>query len=270
MLNNKYIQIGIGVIIVVFAIIFIINDFYGKNTLPEDKSKVIATTTKSVIGGVEIEGTGDYAVEVIGDIESPSLDRPVVISDSLSAEAQAILTNNIEELTKQLRASPDRVDLWLNLGTHRKIAGDYEGAIEAWKYVAETGSDSVNYVAYQNLGGIYMDFLKDYEAAEVNLRRVISINPSVLGAYQTLSNLYRYLYKTDTNLAEQILLEGLRNNPESIDLMITLAKYYKERGNMAKGDITNAKKYYEQARDEAQKLGNTQLVDTLTTEINNL
>jgi len=52
--------------------------------------------------------------------------------------------------------------------------------------------------------------------------------------------------------------------------MITLANYYKERGNMSKGDQTNAQKYYEQARDEAQKIGNTQLVDAINTELENL
>lgn len=271
MFKNKYVQIGTGVIIVIATFIFIINDFYGKDILPEDKNKITdTTTTKSVIGGVKIEGTGDYTVEIIDseeivDIEPPSLDRPVIISDSFDAEAQIILTNNIEELTEQLRASPDRVDLWLNLGVYRKIAGDYEGAIEAWEYVAETGPDSVNYVAYRNIGDVYINFLKDYEVAEVNLRRVISLNPSILDSYRMLSDLYRYSYKTDTDLAEQILLEGLGNNPESIDLMTSIAKYYKETE-----DIENAKKYYEQARDEAQKLGNTQLVDTLTTEINNL
>ena len=67
-----------------------------------------------------------------------------------------------------------------------------------------------------------------------------------------------------------VLLEGIESVENNIDLLTTLAAYYKERGNMAKGDPTNAKKYYEQALEEAQKMGDTQLIDTLTKEISNI
>jgi Tfp pilus assembly protein PilF len=59
-----------------------------------------------------------------------------------------------------------------------------------------------------------------------------------------------------------ILIEGIEANPSNTDLLVTLAAYYKDIE-----DNTNAKKYYEQARDEAQKLGNIQLVELLDVEL---
>jgi tetratricopeptide (TPR) repeat protein len=271
MLKNKYVQIGIVIIIVIGALVFIANDFYNKDTSSKNESEAVATTTTTSIGnGVEIEGTGDYTVnfidsEEIIDIESPSLDKSIVISALLDAEAKAILTNNIEELIEQLRVSSDRVDLWLKLGLYYKIAGDYEGAIEAWDYVSKVGPDSVNYIAYQNLGDLYHYYLKDFPKAEQNLRIAIENDKLNTRTYAMLHELYKYSYKQNTTLVTDVLFEGLVENPNNTDLLITLAAYYKEVGNSI-----NAKKYYEQARDEAQKLGNTQLVELLNEEINKL
>lgn len=169
--------------------------------------------TSTVIGGYTI-------TRVDGEPgAAPSVDRPVTISAALSAEAAATLRMLMQELLAELKANPDRADLWLQLGVHRKIAGDYAGAIEAWQYVATGAPSSISYIAHSNLGGLYMGELKDYPKAEVNYKAAIALSPKHVAAYLDLASLYRYLYKTNTSAAADIVAEGLANNPNNPDLL---------------------------------------------------
>ena len=67
----------------------------------------------------------------------------------------------MQTLVAQLKADTTRVDLWLKLGIHRKIAEDYEGAAQAWEYVALTAPGDLRTIAYGNLADLYQNFLKD-------------------------------------------------------------------------------------------------------------
>ena len=179
-----------------------------------------ATTTPVSVGGVSVTGTGSSTVEVINtNTPPPSLDRPITISASLQSDAAQILRTQITTLVTQLRTNPTRVDLWLQLGIDRKIGGDYAGAVEAWNYVAVAAPLATAYVAYGDLGDLYMNFIKDYPKAEENYKTAISINPRVIGYYQDLYTLYHYLYKTNTTAAADIIREGLVNNPGNQDLL---------------------------------------------------
>src|SRR3989304_944637 len=91
---------------------------------------------------------------------------------------------------------------------------------------------------------------------------VIENDKQKTDVYIPLHELYKYSYKQNTTLVTDVLFEGLKEEPRNINLLITLAAYFKEIE-----DIVNAKKYYTQARDEAQKLKNTQLTELLNKEI---
>jgi hypothetical protein len=171
-----------------------------------------ATTT--TIGGVT--GTGSYTVEPVG-VTPPSLDRPITISASLPDDAKPILKNLLEQQIEILRKEPTRVDIWLQYGVNRKIAGDYEGAIEAWEYVAQAAPKEMSATAHGNLGDLYMYFLKDYAKADTRFNQAIALNPRVLDYYRALFYLYRDIYK-DTAKAEAIRALGIKNNPGSTDL----------------------------------------------------
>lgn len=82
--------------------------------------------------------------------------------------------------------------------------------------------------------------------------------------YTDLHEMYRYVYKQDTSAAVDIIKEGIPyvSVEAGIDLRIALATYYKD-----KRDNENAVLIYTEARDEAEKLGNTNLVDELNAEI---
>jgi len=157
----------------------------------------------------------------------PSLDRPITISDTTSPEAKTVLKNLIDELIAELKKQPDRVDLWLQLGLNRKIAGDNKGAIEAWNYVATGAPSSLSYIAHGNLGDIYMNILKDYPKAEQNYMSALTIQPKAVAYYADLYTLYTYLYKTNTSAAKDILELGLKNNPGNPGLQALLDAHNK-------------------------------------------
>lgn len=193
----------------------------------------------------------------------PSLDRPIVFTTDLSPEAKKIITDNTKRLVGVLKADNSRFDAWLDLGSYRKQIGDYEGAREAWEYVALLSPSY--YVPFNNLGDLYAYFIKDNLKAEENFKKSIEVNPSIVGSYRALYDFYRNVYTEKSNLADDVLLQGLSKNPKSTDLMILLAQYYKEAGDKEK-----ARTYYQKALTEAKTQGNTSLATLIEQELNNL
>lgn len=196
-------------------------------------------------------------------VKAPALNRQVVFKGDISLEAKSILANNIARLTASLKGDTTRFGDWLELGIQYKIAGDYEGAKEAWEYASALSPN--NYVSFSNLGDLYTNYLKNYPKAEENFKISIKNKSDYIGGYRALHELYRYSYKEKANLAPQILKEGLSKNPKSTDLMVLLAQYYKETG-----DKDTARTYYQKALTEAKAQGNTSLAVLLEQEIASL
>ena len=186
-----------------------------------------ATSTSSSMGsttdlgnGIVATGPSGAKIEIVNNtVAAPSLNGPVVVSASLSVDAQTVLRQSEANLIASLKKDPTRVDLWLQLGVDRKIAGDYAGAIAAWNYVAEAGPASINYIAYGNLGDLYMNFQVNYPKAEADYKAAIAIKPDVIDYYKSLFTLYTSFYKTNTTAAADIVAQGLKANPNNPDLL---------------------------------------------------
>ena len=269
---NKNIYILIGIMVIIGA--FVAYDFNREDTLLDNDKKEI---TDGDVGVVLSEDSGDADIKQIPitdnvvkeqEIDYPELTSSVVFPDSLSEDARVIIANNIATLINKLEKEENSFGGWFDLAAQYKIIEDYESTRDIWEFLGEsfTGNNTV----FSNLGNLYHYDLKDFPKSEESFRKAIENDKSNIQSYIGLHELYKYSYKQETSLVIDILIEGIEDNPINIDLMITLANYYKERGNMSKGDQTNAQKYYEQARDEAQKIGNTQLVDAINTELENL
>lgn len=212
--------------------------------------------------GVTIKQVPIEENNAIQPISIPDIDRLLVFDSSLSESSQIDLRENIDNLKELVKNNPERIDYWLDLGLYWKIAGDYEGAKIAWEYAASMKpQDSL---IYSNLGRIYHFYLKDFPNAEKNFLEAIEKGPNSFVHYIDLHELYKFSYKQDTTSAADALIGGIAKNPDDTNLLIALAAYYKE-----KEDTINAKKYYEQARDEAQKLGDVELTELLNKEISN-
>lgn len=172
-------------------------------------------TPNTVVGGVQ--GTGDYAVELVGT-PTPTLGPIRIVSKDLSIEAQTILRQKIEAQYEILKSEPTRMDIWLRLGTNRKIGGDYAGAVEAWKYVAAAAPLSLVATARGNLADLYLYFLKDYQQAQTHYIAAIAANPEVIEYYRGLFYLYKDINK-DPLSAGALIVKGLKANPNNPDLL---------------------------------------------------
>src|SRR3989344_7326911 len=190
----------------------------------------------------------------------PNLNRAIIFRADISQEVREIVTKNITRLTTSLKEDSTQFGDWLELGVQYKIAGDYEGAKGAWEYAGFLGPET--YIPWNNLGDLYVNYLKDYPKGEMYYRKSIEKKIDYIQGYRALYELYYFSYKEKWNLADDILLEGLSKNPKSTDLMILLAQYYKETG-----DTTNARTYYQKALTEAKAQGNTPLTDLLKQEL---
>lgn len=172
--------------------------------------------------GNGITATGPGKIELVPIDEGtppPSLTGELVFASTLSPEVKAALQAKEDSLIAELKRTPNRLDLWLQLGLYRKMAGDYIGAKEAWEYVSKTGAPNITYIAYGNLGSLYLDVLKDYPKAEANYKAAIAINPTFIDYYRNLYVLYSSLYKTNTRAARDIIDAGLKANPNHPDLL---------------------------------------------------
>lgn len=210
-LIQRNLLIGCAVVLACAAALF----FVFKPSSPFLPGTTSPTGTTTNWGGA-INASGDYNVELVGT-QPPAL-GPISITADLSAEAKTILRQRIDSQYAILVDNPTRVDVWLLLGTNRKIGGDFKGAIEAWEYVAATAPREMVATARGNLGDLYMYFLKDYAKAKTNLTAAIQANPAIIEPYRALFYLEKDINKNPA-AARAVVELGLKNNPGNTDLL---------------------------------------------------
>lgn len=217
----QFLGVGIGAATLLAAGLFLWQDgrvaFLSNIPVPDQASSSNVLPFEN-----QQQGSG-YTIELVGPAR-PLLTHSLVITSNLSETAKAELRTKVEQTKKDLQTEPERADLWLSLGLYYKTAGDYSAAEEVWKYVAEITS---NYIVLGNLADLYMNFIKDYPKAENYYRQALQIKPTEIDFYRNLYTLYRYLYKTDTNAAQEVLELGLKNNPGNSELQALLEEYNK-------------------------------------------
>jgi len=149
---QRNLAVGIGIAALLGAGVY----YYAtRSPLPAPGGQT-ATSTPT-IGG--IGATGDYTVEEVEIETPPPTIRPVIISADLSAEARAAIVAHFEENKKLLAKDPYNFNAWLDLAILYKIGGDYRGAEAIWLYATKAWPTSP--IAYNNLGDLYQNFLKD-------------------------------------------------------------------------------------------------------------
>jgi len=114
----------------------------------------------------------------------------------------------------------------IKIGQVKQLAGDYDGALQAFFWARELQPKS--YVANGNIAHLYFRQYQDFaKAEEYYLKAIEPDGMQTVNYYLDLHEIYRYFYKTDTNLVEDILKQGIERLPEETDLMAILAHYYK-------------------------------------------
>lgn len=176
------------------------------------------TVTES---GVTVSG-GD--VTVVEEKPAPSRPKapdykaPLSFSNSVSEEVRGALERQRTATIAQLDKNPTDFKVWINLGNIRHTAGDYKGAETVWTYAGVLYPKSP--VPFDNLGWLYLDFLKDYPKSEANFTRAIANDSHDINAYEQLFSLYTvYGYKTGTSTAANLVESGLKANPGNQTLL---------------------------------------------------
>jgi tetratricopeptide (TPR) repeat protein len=110
---------------------------------------------------------------------------------------------------------------------YKKILGDFEGALTAWKYATLIHPESA--FAFFNLAAIYQfDFKKYPEAESAYLSALVNDSKD----FNTIRNFFE-LYEVDLKdsvKAEGLLLQGIKDNPEGAELYALLGKFYLDKG----------------------------------------
>lgn len=178
---------------------------------------------------------------------------PFGTSTQLTPEEEAQL---VEDYGLNLRSQ-------IQLGTERKAVGDYEGAARAWIEAGNTFPSNV--VSFNNLGDLYLNFIKDYPKAETAYLKVIQNDPRQINAYRQLVDIYTWTtLKSDTN-KENILTQGITANPQAFDLMVLLARHYKGVGR-----TIEARTQYEAAVAAATAAGSASAAASIQAELDTL
>jgi len=251
------------ILIVVTTIVALAVGYYiykdVNKTLPGGEAPLNATTT-SAVGNNATSTTTTISVPLPQPV--PTFGR-VLPAGVLPDDARTIVVSNIAKYTAELTKDPRATNTWIALGLQYKMAGDYAGAEEAWTYA--TRLSSKNIVPFYNLGDLYYGYLKDPVKSEANFKTVIALDSTYTAAYRALFDLYRYAYPAKQSLAPEILLQGIKQSEDPIDLTILLAGYYKDTG-----DIADARTYYQKAIVLASQKNNTALAAMIQKELDAL
>lgn len=129
---------------------------------------------------IEVDADGNVQVTEV-PIDNPTTPPPTIaklsFAEGVPPDVQAALKIQYDTFTSQLKKEPTRVDIWLKLGLTFKLAGQYKEAETAWRYVAEASPESIDYVAWGNLGDLYLNFTHEYAKAEAAYRQALKGAP---------------------------------------------------------------------------------------------
>jgi len=172
----------------------------------------------------------------------PSLDRRVNFPENFDENARALFNQNLEKVKTALRENPNDVSAWFDVAIYYRMVGDYDGAVEIWKYVST--KYPTEGVSLHNLGEHYFHTAKDYTLAEQYYLKSIAVAPHIGQNYLDLFDMYRYVYKQETTAASDILKQGAFkvSAVEGVGFLRMLGLYYQEQG-----DTANARIYFKQA-----------------------
>lgn len=227
-----------------------------QGTVPENPIVIDPNATSTTVDGYTIERVQENV-----ETSYPSLTRALPAStNGMSDEAHAKILHSLSETVQKLGKNPNDTESWMILGTYRQILGDYEGAKEAWIFVAEKTQFAQ---AYENLGNLYAGYLKDAVKAEANYKKAIARDPIMPQYYRTLAEWYTNASRAAD--AENTLRTGIKAVPKALDLYVLLARQL-----VANDKTKEAKALYAQAIESAKAQNNTDAVVQITAEMNKL
>lgn len=159
-----------------------------------------------------------YTVQTIPDTAgAPDYTAPLTFKTQLSADVEQALQAQYAADQGILRKDPHDFSAWVNMGTINKMAGNYPTAALYWEYTTQLYPGST--VPSDNLGSLYLDFIKDYAKAQMYFGRSLQADPKDITAYENLFALYTTYGYRGNMTAAQVVASGLKANPNNSELL---------------------------------------------------
>ena len=230
--NKKFVYIFILIIVILVAGYYLyINSYTDVPSKLDSLTNILnnnqATTTPESnsgdkkIGEVFLKEGQSYEYvggdkELLAKTPIPDLNRK--IPDGTTEN----IKKNIVSLSEALKTDNKSFDLWINLGSYRKTAGDYEGAKLVWEYASILRPKFS--LSFLNLSNLYGYYIKDLKKTESNFLKAIEVEPTQTYSYIATSNFYIEVMN-DKNKAIAIIEKGITNNPKAEELKQILIEF---------------------------------------------
>ena len=251
-MNKQHISI-IGAVLILLGLWAV---FHARTVEAPTSETETATTTPIAIDLNATSTTQNgYTIERVIDTpvqpSYPSLNRP------LSPQATPAQIKAVSTALDALKKNPNLFEQWMQLGLLRFILKDYEGAAQVWEYAGKNNVPG----AYENLGNLYANNIKDPAKAELNYKKALSSDPTNPGYYRVLAEFYQSIGKNTE--AEATLRAGIKAVPKAFDLSVLLARHLRATGN-----ILESNNIYDAAATSAEQAGQTALAQSIRDERN--
>ena len=122
-------------------------------------------------------------------------------------------------------------EAYLGIGFELRQLGEEKSAIKA--HIVGLALNDHNMRGWANLAVLYKETGK-YKEAEEAYKKVIALNPGDVTTYRDLSDLYLYYLTKKEGEIPAVIAQGLASVPEHPDLLVYLAVYYRDKGNVEK------------------------------------
>ena len=240
MKNNKNILALVIAVIAIIAVLWLLL----KNKINNTAFNSVGNSATSTV--ISVSGSG---------VKLPDLDRKLVLPSEYSSIVKSKIEAGVLDSISKVKSDPNNTASWFKLALWYKMARDYTGAEEIWRYIISVEPD--NRLAQSNLGDLYKNFLVNYEKSETAWLKVISLDPTYVDAYNELYMLYKYNMPTKKAEAPKMLLSGIEKTKSAM-LMYQLAEYYRTIPNK-----TLAIDWYVKAKVAAKAIGDNNMIKSI-------
>ena len=161
--------------------------------------------------------------------KQPTYPKQLVFKGTYSASDKKAMQDAYNLAQSYIAKDKYDFNAWISVGTMNLMSGNYTVAETVWQFASQQWP--TNHASHNNLGDLYMNYLKDYPKAEKEWLAAIVNKSDDPGPYRNLFSLYTDTsYKPSNTAAEVILKKGIVANPANFELQYLLAEYYKKLG----------------------------------------
>jgi tetratricopeptide (TPR) repeat protein len=131
-----------------------------------------------------------------GGVQTEANSRAAMVREAVLLQRQDRLSEAVATYRRVLARWPAHADSWFNLALLQRRLACFEDALACYQRALDAGVSRPE-EAHLNRAVIYTDHLALHAAAELELRRAISLNPAFLPALLNLANLCEDLGRRD-------------------------------------------------------------------------